>query len=1209
MPRLISELLDLPKSVHRGDFVLNLAEGVTRPEPTVEQYVVTEQLEKCFERALTFIRSALDARSSKATYLHGSFGSGKSHFMAILFLLLKGHAALQKKPELARLAADHRWIEGKRFLLVPYHMIGATNMETAILGGYAAHVRKHHPDQPPPGVWIGDSILENAEKDRAEQGDEAFFGRLNRGTDGGGDGKWGTLQGAGGAWTAGRFDDALRASSGDPERQQLVADLVERIYTAYRQAGQGDYLPLDQGLSLISQHAKTLGYDALLLFLDELILWLASHSANIDFVQREGQKLNKLVEAQSAERPVPIVSFIARQRDLRELVGERLTGAMELNFTDILKHWEGRFETITLEDRNLPTIAEKRVLKPRDASSRAELDRAFAQTTQIRDEVMDVLVTHEADRDMFRKVYPFSPALMQTLVAVSSALQRERTALKIMLQLLVDQRDTLELGQVVPVGDLWDQVAYGEEALTRGVDQEFEKARKLYQSKLLPLLAAEHGIDLEHDAGSKDPEVQKRLAAFRRDDRLIKTLLLAALVPEVESLKNLTPARLAALNHGTINSPIPGREGMLVLTKLQKWAGQVGEIRIQGESTNPTISLQLSGVDTEAILDQAKQADNLGNRQRKLRAMLFDSLGVVDTDSLYLSHGYLWRGTKRNVDIVFTNVREANDAVLTQEGEDWKLVVDFPFDQEGHNPREDVERVERYRADQELTHTLVWLPSFFSRTLQRELGKLVVLDHVLSSDDTFAQYTRHLSPQDRVSAKVVLQSQQSALRHKLHQALEASYGVRQADSGWLDDSYEMADERFLSLHHFQPQPPVGADLKGAMEHLLGQALESQYPAHPELEREVKTGDLRKVLEVVQEANRLEGGRVFVESKPVRKILLQIAVPLGMGVMGDTHFVMGKDWRMHFGKKSEQVGRKEPTVADLRRWIDDPKPRGLPRDVQDLLILSYADQTDRSITLHGGSWPGEIGKLPDEAELRQTALPSEDDWTRATTMAGHLMGKTYSRYPSASSLSAMAQDVGELAEQLAVSCRELVDAVREGASRLKIDGDVARLGTAEVVESLMAEIQKSDALGCVAALAKAGESDARVLGKSMKSASDVAAAVQGLEWELVEGLERLGDGRQNAAQGLLEDLRAAFRADEYEASLREAIGSFKTAGIRLLTPDPDPDLDPDPRPGVVESGDRTALDRAGWEKLAHGLTEKLRDETHRIDVSWTLRKKH
>src|SRR5262245_1261600 len=87
----IGELLDLPAQVFRDDFVLNLSEGVTRPDETLKQYVVTPQLVECFDNALTFIRSALEARTSKAAYLHGSFGAGKSHFMAVLHLLLENH--------------------------------------------------------------------------------------------------------------------------------------------------------------------------------------------------------------------------------------------------------------------------------------------------------------------------------------------------------------------------------------------------------------------------------------------------------------------------------------------------------------------------------------------------------------------------------------------------------------------------------------------------------------------------------------------------------------------------------------------------------------------------------------------------------------------------------------------------------------------------------------------------------------------------------------------------------------------------------------------------------------------------------------------------------------------------------------------------------------------------------------------------------------
>jgi D-alanyl-D-alanine dipeptidase len=116
-------------------------------------------------------------------------------------------------------------------------------------------------------------------------------------------------------------------------------------------------------------------------------------------------------------------------------VGDHVTGAQQLAFGDVLKWWDARFHTITLEDRNLPAIAERRVLKPKSVAARQELDEAFRETATVREDVMNTLLTSTANREMFRQVYPFSPALVQSLVAVSSVLQRERTALKVMLQL------------------------------------------------------------------------------------------------------------------------------------------------------------------------------------------------------------------------------------------------------------------------------------------------------------------------------------------------------------------------------------------------------------------------------------------------------------------------------------------------------------------------------------------------------------------------------------------------------------------------------------------------------------------------------------------------------------------------------------------------------------------------------------------------------
>ena len=69
---LIKDLIAIPERVQRGDFVLRLSEGVNRAEETLRDYVVTPELKECFDNALTFIRSALESNTSKASYLHGS---------------------------------------------------------------------------------------------------------------------------------------------------------------------------------------------------------------------------------------------------------------------------------------------------------------------------------------------------------------------------------------------------------------------------------------------------------------------------------------------------------------------------------------------------------------------------------------------------------------------------------------------------------------------------------------------------------------------------------------------------------------------------------------------------------------------------------------------------------------------------------------------------------------------------------------------------------------------------------------------------------------------------------------------------------------------------------------------------------------------------------------------------------------------------------
>ena len=218
---------------------------------------------------------------------------------------------------------------------------------------------------------------------------------------------------------------------------------------------------------------------------------------------------------------------------------------------------------------------------------------------------------------------------------------------------------------------------------------------------------------LYHD----DPKAR----AFRADDRLVKTLLLAALVPEVDALRGLNSARLAALNHGSITAPIAGRERQEVLRRVRGWAAQVGEVRV-GEEVDPLITLQLSGVDTESILANAQAVDNPGNRRRKIREILFEQLGIEDRDDTFLAHDLPWRGTRRTFQIIFTNVRELAAHSLDTKGGSRKLIMDFPFDEPGFSPADDLARLELFHEDGKPARTLVWLPAFLSRQAQIDLG-------------------------------------------------------------------------------------------------------------------------------------------------------------------------------------------------------------------------------------------------------------------------------------------------------------------------------------------------------------------------------------------------------------------------------------------------------------------------------------------------------
>jgi hypothetical protein len=1228
---LLKDLISIPERVHQGDFVLQLSKGVTEPEQTLRDYVVTPQLVDAFRNALGFIQQAVQTGGSKAAYLHGSFGSGKSHFMAVLNLLLAGNTHARSMPELADVVAHHSWTHGRKFLLVPYHMIGARDMESAILGQYAEYVRKKHPNAPVPGFYLAEGLFKDARELRERMGDVSFFAQLNKSKSrgDGGTGGWGELDSG---WAAGSFEAAMLESPNGEERSRLVGDLITQYFSAYRSlAGSGEsFVSLDDGLSIMSRHAQALGYDAVILFLDELVLWLASHAADVNFVSREGTKLVKLVEATNADRPVPLVSFVARQRDLRDLVGENLAGSVQLQFGDVLKHWEARFHRITLEDRNLPAIAEKRVLRPIDEAARQTMQAAFDDMMKMRKDVLDTLLTTTADREMFRKVYPFSPALVQTLIAVSAALQRERTALKLMLHLLVDRRGDLELGQLIPVGDLYDAITEGDEPFSEGMRLHFDNAKRLYNQRLLPMLERQHGVTWEAiKLGQADPTLAKNL---RNDARLMKTLLLGALVPEVESLKGLTAQRLAALNHGTFRSPIPGREAQDVLRKCRDWASEIGEIKIT-ENQNPVISIQVTGVDIEPILRAAEANDNAGNRRKKIRETLFEQLGIQDAGGLFTTYEFLWRGTRREVEVLYENVREMTDDRLRGRPGAWSVVLDFPFDDANFGPADDLARLGAYRGGD--TQTLVWLPSFLSNKALADLGRFVVLDYILQGE-RFDNYAMHLSFVDRVQAKALARNQFEQLRHKLKSQLEVAYGISTEPRDAVRNPLT-TDQQFRSLDPtLSPRPPVGADFRSAFESLLGQLFAHQFPAHPEFDTEIKASVIKKVWPEVQKAIESTGQRGFVQDASTRKLIRAVVNPCQLGQMGETHLLIEPHWQSRFAQSHAREGGGAITVAKLRRWIDTPAPMGLPIELQNLIILAYAASTNRRFTLRAGPIEPTIDNLSDELELREQALPSPGDWDTALQRAASLFGLTLAQTRNAANVGRLVDEVKQAANGKREVVGRLVAQLRDRAARYGAGTGLARQQSAESALALLATVIQAAESDVVSSLAAASlNTSEAAVSRTLGQAQACADALTNGSWQLFDVVRDLGDHRREAAAAIMTRLVEVLTADEHVVSLKSRLLELERDAMQLLaapTPAPvqPPALSPmkpsattaptslppvlPPTPGfngpeLVEERQALHLTGTAAEAALDGLKARMaRERDLELTLSWRLERK-
>jgi hypothetical protein len=545
------------------------------------------------------------------------------------------------------------------------------------------------------------------------------------------------------------------------------------------------------------------------------------------------------------------------------------------------------------------------------------------------------------------------------------------------------------------------------------------------------------------------------------------------------------------------------------------------------------------------------------------------------------------------------------------------MVIDYPFDQEGYTPADDRARVQEFRDTGATSNCLVWLPAFFTPRTMEDLGRLVLLDHVLAGNN-LQQYGSHLSQVDREQARILLHNQRDQMRQRLRNATLAAYGISTLYADAIDTTHEL-EQHFVSLNPtLTLQPPVGASFADALTHLFSQVLAHQFPAHPQFEGEIRPAALRHVLDVVRHAVQVRDGRVEVE-RAWRDEVRRIAVPLRLGDMGETHFVLRDEWQSRFRRKQAEEGLTTLPVRRLRAWFDEPEAMGLPRDIQNLVLLSFAWQSNLSFSLHGTPVEPRLESINDDLELREQALPSAAAWQEATRRVEVILGLEIAPLLSATTVAQLVTEAKEAAERHRLEVERLCTVLRQ---RLETLGLVVRhtprLQTTQAALALVNSLAGADKDAVLDLLVKAhiATSDT-AMRQTIKKAAEMLRALENTPWELFETLRRLPAEYAQQARAIEEQVTDAVTRDEHVLPLAGALKEAQAAALALITRSVETTAVPirlqpgrqsvsTPSPALETTGSRHGMQRQDALAVFEAIKYKLETDANlMLDLDWRL----
>jgi hypothetical protein len=166
------------------------------------------------------------------------------------------------------------------------------------------------------------------------------------------------------------------------------------------------------------------------------------------------------------------------------------------------------------------------------------------------------------------------------------------------------------------------------------------------------------------------------------------------------------------------------------------------------------------------------------------------------------------------------------------------------------------------------------------------------------------------------------------------------------------------------------------------------------------------------------------------------------------------------WFDRFDPREAQLPNQSAAVGHLRQWINEPNRMGLPDSLENLIILTYARQANRLLTLQGIPVTESLTSLRDDIVLERQKLPGQKAWEQVCERASHIFGVTIPALPTLANLQKLHDQISGLNKQFGPDVVNYVGKL--GTALPPIMGDYAdlpRYRTAIAMSSLCQAVQR------------------------------------------------------------------------------------------------------------------------------------------------------